>query len=469
MTVDPIRVGPPSAAGVDARGVQALLDAVESTPGIRPHGLVILRDGMRIAQGWWAPFTAERRQLVYSLSKSFTSTAAGFARAEGLLDLDATVVSYFPELDAGVTDPRSRRMTVRDLAMMASGHATDTIDRVLAIDPVNPVRAFLSLPPEHDPGTVFAYNQLCTYTLAAIVQRAAGVSLVDYLRPRLFDPLGIADVTWIEYPAGQNLGFSGLHTTADAVARLGELYRRGGRWGESQLLDADWVGQATRRWIATPPVPGGPDWEQGYGFQFWMSQHGYRGDGAFGQFCVVVPEHRLVVAITAETIDMQALLTPIWTSLLPALAAPGDPADDAALAARLAGLALPAPGTPVPSASAPVAPRSADTVAGNAEVRALRARGDDGWRLEITDPDGMLDVPFGLGKWLTSEGDVPTAASGGWDARGDLAVEVLFLETPHTLRVRISADGAGRATWSTVPLHGVRPTSQHRRRTLLPE
>jgi CubicO group peptidase (beta-lactamase class C family) len=472
MTVDPIRVGPPSAAGVDARGLLAVLDAFEGNPGIRPHGLVVLRDGMRIAQGWWAPFTAERRQLVYSVSKSFTSTAAGFARAEGLLDLDATVVSYFPELDADVTDPRSRRMTVRDLATMASGHATDTIDRVLAIDPANPVRAFLSIPPDHDPGTVFAYNQLCTYTLAAIVQRAAGVSLADYLRPRLFDPLGISDVSWIEYPAGQNLGFSGLHTTTDAVARLGELYRCGGRWGEARLLDAAWVEQATRRWIATPPVPGGPDWEQGYGFQFWMSQHGYRGDGAFGQFCVVVPERGLVVAITAETLDMQAVLTPIWEFLLPALAAPGDPAEDAALAARLAGLALPAPGTSGPATGGPdtpgpAAPRAARPVSGNAEVRELRLRHDDRWRLEITDAGGTLDVPFGLGEWLTNEADVPTAASGGWDSRGDLEVEVLFLETPHTLRVRISADGAARATWSTVPLHGVWPTSQHRRRTLL--
>jgi CubicO group peptidase (beta-lactamase class C family) len=464
MTVDPIRVGPPSAAGVDARGLLAVLDAFEGDPGIRPHGLVVLRDGMRIAQGWWAPFTAERRQLVYSLSKSFTSTAAGLAHAEGLLDLDATVVSYFPELDGDVTDPRSRRMTVRDLATMASGHATDTIDRVLAIDLAQPIRAFLRLPPEHEPGTVFAYNQMCTYTLAAIVQRAAGLSLVDYLRPRLFDPLGIGDVSWIEYPAGRNLGFSGLHTTTDAVARLGELYRRGGRWGEVQLLDADWVEQATRRWIATPPVPGGPDWEQGYGFQFWMSQHGYRGDGAFGQFCVVVPEHGLVVAITAETIDMQALLTPIWNRLLPAVDAPGDAADDAALAARLAGLALPARG-----GAASGVPVSATTVGGDAQVRALRVYDDGGWRLEITDPDGVLDVPFGLGEWRTNEAAVPTAASGGWNPRGTLEVEVLFLETPHTLKVRISADGAGHARWRTVPLHGVHPTSQHRRRRLLPD
>jgi hypothetical protein len=99
-------------------------------------------------------------------------------------------------------------------------------------------------------------------------------------------------------------------------------------------------------------------------------------------------------------------------------------------------------------------------------VLALRVHGDDGWRLEITDAAGTLDVPFGLGQWRTTEGAVPTAASGGWDARGTLDVEVLFLETPHTLRVRIAADGAARASWATVPLHGVRPSSQHRHRGL---
>lgn len=466
MSADPIRDAPPRAAGVDARGLSAFLDALEDHPAVRPHGLVVLRDGMRIARGWWAPYTAERRQLVYSLSKSFTSTAVGLARAEGLLDLDATVLSYFPELDAEVTDPRSRRMTVRNLAAMSSGHRTDTIDRVLATDPANPVRAFLLLPPEEEPGSVFAYNQLCTYTLAAIVQRKAGASLVDYLRPRLFDPLGIGDVTWIEHPAGRDLGFSGLHTTTDAVARLGELYRRGGLWGERRVLDADWVEQASRRWIATPPVPGGPDWEQGYGFQFWMSQHGYRGDGAYGQFCVVVPESGLVVAITSETRDMQAVLTPLWDLLLPAVDRPGDPADDAALAARLAALALPAPGGAAPIGTAGLA---VDRVSGDAEVRALRVRDEDGWRLEIEDPDGVLDVPFGLGAWRTGESAVPTAASGGWTARGDLEIEVLFVETPHTLRVRLSASGTGSATWRTPPLHGLRPTSQHRRRRLLPD
>ena len=125
----------------------------------------------------------ERPHLLYSLSKSFTSTAAAFAIAEGLLDLDATVLSYFPELDTEITDQRSRSILVRHVAAMASGHLEETVERALALDPVEPVRGFLLIPPDREPGSVFAYNQPCTYTLAAIIQRLTGQTLIEYLRP----------------------------------------------------------------------------------------------------------------------------------------------------------------------------------------------------------------------------------------------------------------------------------------------
>lgn len=121
MTARPLPADTPAAQGVDATGIEAFLDAVEAAPGIEPHSLMILRHGKLIAAGWWAPYTAGRKQLLYSLSKSFTATAAGLAVAEGLLDLDAPVVSYFPEFEAGITDPRSRAMLVRHIASMASG------------------------------------------------------------------------------------------------------------------------------------------------------------------------------------------------------------------------------------------------------------------------------------------------------------------------------------------------------------
>jgi CubicO group peptidase (beta-lactamase class C family) len=164
----------PAAQGVDAAGIQAFLDALESDPAIEPHSLMLLRHGQVVAQGWWAPYAPDRLHLLYSLSKSFTATAAGFALAEGLIGLDDPVISYFPEFEADVTDPRSRAMLVRHVASMASGHVEETLDRARAQDREELVRGFLLVPPDQDPGTVFAYNQPATYTLAAIVQRVTG-------------------------------------------------------------------------------------------------------------------------------------------------------------------------------------------------------------------------------------------------------------------------------------------------------
>src|SRR5690349_10026192 len=131
MATDDLPHSTPSAEGVDPAGLEAFLDAIEDAPQIDLHGLVALRHGRVIAEGWWSPYSADRVHLLYSLSKSFTSTAAGLAVAEGLLDLDATVLSYFPELDGEITDPRSRAMKVRHIAAMASGHDTETLDRAM--------------------------------------------------------------------------------------------------------------------------------------------------------------------------------------------------------------------------------------------------------------------------------------------------------------------------------------------------
>ena len=250
----------PRDQGVDARGVAALLDALEAAPGIEPHSLMVLRHGHVVAEGWWHPYAADGVQLLYSLSKSFTSTALGFAVAEGLVSLDDTVLSHFPELDADVVDPRSRGMLVRHVAAMASGHLTETHERARETDPDDLVRGFLQIPPDRDPGTVFAYNQPCTYTVGAIVAARSGQSLSEYLRPRLLDPLGIGPIAWQRDSSGRELGYSGLHATTDAIARLGQLYLQGGDWDGVRLLPAEWVEQATRSHVDNAETNTAPDW-----------------------------------------------------------------------------------------------------------------------------------------------------------------------------------------------------------------
>ncbi|NQX12706.1 beta-lactamase family protein [Microbacteriaceae bacterium VKM Ac-2855] len=435
----------PSAHRIDAAGIRAFVDALESAADIEPHSLMLLRDGEIVAESWWAPYSAERPHLLYSLSKSFTSTAVGFAVAEGLLDLDDTVISHFPELDAEITDPRTRAMKLRHILAMASGHREETIDRARANDPVDLVRGFLLIRPDAEPGTLFAYNQPCTFTAAAIVQRVTGLSLTEYLRPRLLDPLGIDRFGWLRDESGREFGYSGLHARTEAIAALGQLYLQRGEWQGRQLLPAGWVDDATRSHVANGTDPDS-DWAQGYGFQFWIARHGYRGDGAYGQFCVVLPEHGVVLAITGQSLNMQGVLDLAWTHLLPAIDVAGDAAADTSLAEQLADRAL----VPVRDDGNALPIGQFRAAAGNDVPTLVRLEvSPDGGVVLIEGVDALGFTP-GRGTWQVTEA---IAASAG-TAPGGATVDVIFVETPHRLRLVLDPVTATfSARWLTRPLH----------------
>lgn len=461
--------------GVDPAAVLAFVDAVDADPDVELHGVMVLRHGQVVAEGWWAPHTPDRTRLLYSLSKSFTSTALAFALSEGLVRLDDTAVSHFPELDAEITDPRSRSITLRDLASMAAGHDHDMWQEARALDPEEPVRGFLLLPPDHRPGSVFAYSQPCTYTLAAILQRRAGMRLSDYLRPRLLEPLGIDEVAWQCAPPGRELGFSGLFARIEDVAKLGQLYLQRGGWGGRQLLPESYVAEATSMRVGTPEGEN-VDWRQGYGYQFWMSRHGFRGDGAFGQFCLVLPDQDSVVAMTGGTEAMQAVLDHAWEHLLPGLGAPRLVEDaQAPLGHRLQGLALPAAGGRAAPASWAPWTEAPFAVTPNVDDRGSRvtsvsvARDGAGLQVRVNEPDNSLAFAAGAGRWTVSEpldsrGDrVPVAASAGWLDDQTLDVQVIFLETPHRMDVVCSLPTrTAHASWRATPLDGGRIDTLHR-------
>ncbi|MEP7026446.1 MAG: serine hydrolase domain-containing protein, partial [Actinomycetota bacterium] len=442
----------PADQQVDPAAVLGFLDVVDDHPGIEMHSLMVVRHGQVVAEGWWQPYSAERPQLLYSLSKSFTATAAAFAQAEGLLGLDDTVISHFAEFDADITDPRTRSMKVRHVASMASGHTREMLVEAITRDRAEPVRGFLLIPPDREPGTVFAYSQPCTYTLASIIQRNAGMPLTQYLRARLFDPLGIGPVGWATFPPGREQGFSGLHARTEDIAKLGQLYLQRGQWDGTQLIPIEWVTQATSAQVSNPGEPE-PDWRQGYGFQFWMSRHGYRGDGAFGQFCVILPEHDTVIVTTAYTLDMQAVLDAMWAHLLPGLGTrAADPAVQDQLSSRLAGLGLPAcQATPAPTdwdpwagQPFPVAPSAAGTAVQPTLTAVEVAPGPSSWQIRLIETGNALTVPVSAGAWAVAApadqhgGTIPVAASGGWLDDRTLRAEVIFTETPHRMDITCS-------------------------------
>ena len=461
---------------VDSAGVLAFLHAMDARPDIEMHSFMLVRHGHVVAEGWWHPYTAERVHLLYSLSKSFTSTAAAFAAAEGLLDLDDTIIHHFPEFEAEITDPRSRAMRVRDVASMASGHEQETRGEAVDRDPREPVRGFLLIPPDRPPGTIFTYNQPCTYTLGSIVQRNSRLPLTGYLRPRLFDPLGIGEVGWSTL-AGREQGFSGLHARTEDIAKLGQLYLQRGAWNGAQLISRDWVGQATSKQIETAGRQTNPDWSQGYGFQFWMARHGYRGDGAFGQFCIVLPEYDSVVATTASTSDMQAMLEALWTHVLPAMDRPStDVSAESKLASRLGELALPAwQGTREPldwadwSATTFAVKAAADETPVEQSLTGIRVQPNGaGVQVTLSETDNALTFDVGTRGWATStptdgfQQRIPVATAGGWADPKTFHIEVIFLETPHRLDVECSlATGQATVTWRVAPPRGLQLAQLH--------
>ncbi|GID93107.1 serine hydrolase domain-containing protein [Amorphoplanes digitatis] len=434
----------PAAQGVDANGIDAFVAALGRAPNIEPHGLMVLRHGHVVAERWWHPYGPGTPHLLYSLSKAFASTALGFAVAEGLVDLDATVLSYLPEHDARITDPRSRSILVRHVASMTSGHAAETIDEAFGVGDGDLTLGLLLLPPERDPGTFFAYNQPCTNALSAIIERVSGTPLTEFLRPRLFEPLGIGQFGWSLDPVGREQGFSGLHLTTESVAKVGQFYLDGGSWQGKQLLPAEWVAEATRAHVDADKD--GSDWGRGYGFQFWRSRHGYRGDGAYGQFMLVLPESDAVVAITSQSPDMEGLLDLAWTHLLPALTAgSGDSAGPAGpWPIEHPELARPAgDGRHMALAEATYRPGPANEIG---SLESVRVRPGE----LVLDEGGELTAALGAPDRWTVTGPLATAYAWSGDR---LLIDLIFVETPHRLHLRLDpATGTFAASWRTAPL-----------------
>ncbi len=269
----------PEAQGIASGEILAFVEAAENEIDAL-HSFMLVRHGHVVAEGWWEPYGAETRHMLYSLSKSFTSTAVGMAVAEGRMTIDDLVLEYFPEDAPDTISAQLKAMRVRDLLRMATGqHVEPAFGSA-----TNWPKVFLAQEVVHKPGTYFLYNTAATFMLSAIVQKATGMSVLDFLRPRLFEPLGIEGATWGTNPEGINFGGYGLSVRTEDIASLGQLYLQRGLWHGRQLLPAAWVEEATARQIANGSNPGS-DWDQGYGYQFWRCRHNaYRGDGAFGQY-----------------------------------------------------------------------------------------------------------------------------------------------------------------------------------------
>lgn len=428
------------------------------------HSFMLVRHGHVIAEGWWGPYDAETPHILYSLSKSFTSTAVGLAIAEGKFSLDDEVLKFFPEDAPAEPSANLRAMRVRDLLRMNTGHQSEA--PLWRDDPESKTRGetwtkkFFAHPVPFKPGTHFLYNSPATYMLSAIVQKTTGMTVLDYLRPRLFDPLGFKNPAWVASPQGISVGAYGLFARTEEIARFGQVYLQKGVWQGQQLIPAAWVEQATALQTSNGSSPRS-DWDQGYGYQFWRSRHNsYRGDGAFGQYCLVIPELDAVVAITSGVRDMQRIMNLVWEKLLPAMKANPLPEDAAArrqLEVKLAGLTVRFPSGQV---TAPLAAK----VSGRWYEFPENDRGIEAAALDFNSGSAVLVVrtagvemrtPIGMGSLAKSRGgfangldrflSVPArpaiAASGAWTADDVFTVKLALYETPFSSTLSFRFDG----------------------------
>ena len=445
----------PESQGVPSSAVLRFVEALDRQIK-EMHSFMLLRHGSVVAAGWWAPYQSKHPHRLNSLSKSFTATAVGLAVAEGRFSLDDSVLAFFPEAAAGANAYLSR-LRVRHLLMMSTGHETDTGAAVFGRPDGDLVTGFFETPFRHEPGTHFLYNQGATHLLCAIVQKTSGVTLNEYLAPRLFAPLGIPSPVWTTSPQGITTGWIGLSLTTEAIARFGQLYLQNGVWQGRRLLPEAWVAAATTAHVSTG-TGAGPDWAQGYGYQIWRSQHGgFRGDGAFGQYCVVMPEQDAVLAMTAAVVDMQPPLDLVWEHLLPAMAAEPLPEDEPAhqaLAEKCSSLAVPlVPGQATSPLSAQVSGR---TYRANENERGLTSLtfgfSPAGGTLKLQTAAGEQMLPIGFGAWQRGEtdffndsmlhGQTPVLVRGTWTAEDRLTVVIRLVDPPpfHTLDFHFAGD-----------------------------
>jgi len=458
---EPLPRSNPEAEGVSSAQILQFLDAVSKSKN-EFHSLMILRHGKVIAEGWWNPYRPDLRHTMYSTSKSFTSTAVGFAVTEGKIKLSDKVISYFPDDLPDTVSPALAALTLKDLITMSVGQKPDPTFKTMQSD--NWAKYFLSLPIVDTPGKVFLYNSISPYMLSAIVQKVTGKKIIDYLRPRLFEPLGIEGVDWEISPQGINSGGWGLRVKTEDMAKFGQMYLQKGVWKGKQILPKSWVEEATTFKIDQAPKMAqasrdSNDWAQGYCYQFWRCRHNaFRADGAFGQYIVMMPDQDAVVIITGETADMQDELNLLWTHLLPAFKGsvlPADAAHAGLLKKKLSTMALPPANlVPDPPMAASISGKSfsLDSNDMKAESVSFVFRNKEcTWM--VREGDSTYTIIFSPGKWHLGETRMPNAppslirATKGpyadlgpakiansytWKDDHTLELTVRYIESPHT-------------------------------------
>lgn len=451
-------VSSPESLGIPSQAILNFLQRIDAER-INMHGVLLVRHNRIAAEGYWAPWSAERKHRMYSVTKSFVALAVGMMIDEGRLTLDDRVADYFPDKVPETLHPWLAASTIRDLLTMTTAHSRTSYTR----DDPDWVWTFFNRPPSHPPGTIFAYDTAATVVLTATVERLAGMPFLDYMRPRFLDRIGFSADAWcIRTPEGVSWGGSGAICTLRDLAKVALTCMNGGMWGEERVLPEAYVHAAT-----SPQIDNAIRGDDGYGYQIWCEkENGFSFRGMGSQYAIGFPDKEFLFTCIADTQGAPAGSTipdVMWEELYPHLADAPLPEDRnvyAELSAQIEQLAvLPIPGNPSARAAAEVDGAwyaLAENPMGITRMR-LTFNGDQGqldqgtW--EYTNGQGDNQLRFGMRRVLPGKfpqrnyfgeqiGSVPgieydCLASAAWINEQTLNMEV-YITDFHLGRLRIS-------------------------------
>jgi CubicO group peptidase (beta-lactamase class C family) len=434
------RTSTPEEQGFDssklAEGLQTMRDR-----NVRLDSLLIIRNGYVLLDAYFYPYDNSIPHKLASVTKSFMTILIGIAVDQGKIQLDQPMLSFFPDRTIANLDARKEHVTVRHLVSMMNGLESGcladdegTLNRMRAS--ADWVQAALDRQMVREPGTSFCYDSPGMHLLSAILQKATGMTALDFARQNLFAPLGIREVFWQSDPQGYNHGWGDLFLKPRDAAKIGYLWRNGGVWEGKQIVSASWVKDSV-----TAHSFGGMD---DYGYGWWVSEDSYYAMGRGGQNIKVYPAYNAIIVTTASGFEYDQLQTLLTTAFVdPRKPLPANPAGVAKLDATLTALAQ----APHPWPVAPL-PDTAKAISGKTYVFGPNAAGVTTLRLEFSDPAAAtlymkregVDViwPIGLdGKYrLAPRGQ---AARGYWADTQTFVFEV-FEDGVSTFRLHFEAD-----------------------------
>jgi CubicO group peptidase (beta-lactamase class C family) len=415
----------PEEQGFDSAKLAAGLQAMRDK-NINIHSLLVVRNGKILLDATFYPYDGSTVHDVASVTKSVMTTLVAIAADQGKLSLDAPMLSFFSDRTIANRDARKERITVRQLASMSSGlECTNERDeetrRQMQAAP-DYVQFVLDRKMVAEPGTRFIYCSPAIHLLSPILQRATGMTALEFARQNLFAPLGIQDALWESDPQGFSDGWGDLYLHPRDMAKIGYLWLNNGQWDGKQIVPREWVEASVRVQMAET----GDDDKYGYGWWITNEDTGeYAAEGRGGQRIQVVPAVNAIIVTTGggfEYDEMMSFLEPAAVDLQQPL--PANPGGVAQLEAAVKTIAQP----PAPQPAAPL-PEIARQISGKTfvfepnpvemESAVLTFNESAEARLAIKHfgSEQVVSAPIGLdGVYRMSSGDhnLPQGYRGAW-------------------------------------------------------